>query len=122
MFVAPLEYEQYNSDIKDEKLLTLPKVIQDAIELTRRLGLRYIWIESLCIVQDDVRAWKLNNEVMDLIYNNATLTICAADGKNAESGLRALNAHGSMEKQHVEECTPGVNLMVSHLAETSIKR
>lgn len=32
---------------------TMPKTFQDAVDFTRRLGLSYIWIDSICIIQDD---------------------------------------------------------------------
>ncbi|ROW15151.1 hypothetical protein VPNG_03029 [Cytospora leucostoma] len=66
----------------------LPRTIQDAILLVSRLGERYLWVDSLCIAQDNERAWENNAKAMHLIYGNAYFTICAADG-DAESGLRA---------------------------------
>ena len=66
----------------------LPRTIQDAILLVNRLGERYVWIDSLCIVQDSFNCWSKNAEAMHLIYGHAHFTICAADG-DAESGLRA---------------------------------
>ncbi|KAI9734776.1 MAG: hypothetical protein M1818_006763 [Claussenomyces sp. TS43310] len=99
----------------------LPRVIQDAIALVRRLGLRYIWIDSLCIVQDSSRSWKLNANVMNLIYGNALLTICAADGEDANTGLKAMQASEHSHAQFTADCAPRVRLMVSHLAETGIR-
>lgn len=66
----------------------LPRTIQDAVLLVNRLGQRYLWVDSLCIAQDNERAWKNNAKAMHLIYGHAYSTICAADG-DAESGLRA---------------------------------
>lgn len=66
----------------------LPRTIQDAIRLVRHLGERYLWVDSLCIVQDSLSSWELNAKSMHLVYGNAHFTICAADG-DAESGLRA---------------------------------
>lgn len=98
----------------------IPQVIRDAMDLVRRLGLRYLWVDSLCIVQNSKRSWNLNSRVMDLIYGNSLLTICAADGYDAWSGLQALNSSGSPTSQYIAECAPGVRLMVSRLAETGI--
>ncbi|KAI3398376.1 hypothetical protein diail_9468 [Diaporthe ilicicola] len=67
----------------------LPKTIQDAIWLTSRLGERYLWVDSLCIVQDNQRSWAMNAKAMHLIYGHAYFTICAADG-DARKGLRAV--------------------------------
>lgn len=98
----------------------IPKVIRDAMELVRRLGLRYVWVDSLCIVQNSKRSWNLNARMMNVIYGNAHLTICAADGSDAWFGLGALDTSGHSTTQHIEECAPGVRLMVSQLAETGI--
>ncbi|KAL9113464.1 MAG: hypothetical protein Q9227_002505 [Pyrenula ochraceoflavens] len=69
----------------------LPKTIQDAILLVGRLGERYVWIDSLCIVQDSMTSWEHNAKAMHLVYGNAYLTICAADG-DALTGLRAISS------------------------------
>lgn len=98
----------------------LPKVIQDAIQLVRSLGERYLWVDSLCIVQDSAKSWELNSAVMDLVYGNAHLTICAADGDNAEAGLGGLKP-SRVVTQYDQLCAPGVRLMVSRLAETYIE-
>ncbi|KAG4280522.1 heterokaryon incompatibility protein [Fusarium proliferatum] len=49
----------------------LPQGYQDAIELTRKLGIRYIWIDSLCIVQDDEDDWRQQASLMAQIFRNA---------------------------------------------------
>lgn len=66
----------------------LPRTIQDAVLLVNRLGLRYLWVDALCISQNNERAWENNAKAMHLIYGHAYFTICAADG-DAESGLKA---------------------------------
>lgn len=97
----------------------LPKTIRQAIQLTRDLGLRYIWVDSLCIVQDSYSSFKLNAEQMDLIYRNAHLTICAADGDDAGEGLSALDPMKAEKPiaQHVE----GITLQVSRPSESVIR-
>ncbi|KAL2196280.1 heterokaryon incompatibility protein-domain-containing protein [Corynascus similis CBS 632.67] len=55
----------------------LPVTYRDAITLTRRLGIRYIWIDSLCIVQDDKDDWRREAAKMADVYSNAYLTIAA---------------------------------------------
>lgn len=68
-----------------------PRTIQETILLVARLGERYVWIDSLCIVQDSISSWELNAKAMHLVYGNAHFTICAADG-DADAGLRASSA------------------------------
>jgi hypothetical protein len=43
---------------------TLPRSFQDAVDMTERLGLRYIWIDSLCIIQDDIEDWRAEGSRM----------------------------------------------------------
>ncbi|KAK7934701.1 hypothetical protein PG985_000196 [Apiospora marii] len=68
----------------------LPRTIQESILLVARLGERYVWIDSLCIVQDSTSSWELNAKAMHLVYGNAHFTICAADG-DVDVGLRAVS-------------------------------
>jgi len=70
----------------------LPRTLQDTIMLVSRLGYRYVWIDSLCIVQDSDQSWQLNARAMHLVYGNALFTICAADGCDSTAGLRAAEA------------------------------
>ncbi|KAK3906173.1 heterokaryon incompatibility protein-domain-containing protein [Staphylotrichum tortipilum] len=55
----------------------LPANFRDAITITRRLGFRYLWIDSLCIVQDSEQDWASESRKMGDIYANSTLTISA---------------------------------------------
>lgn len=104
----------------EDVLRRLPQVIQDAIRLVQKIGIRFIWVDSICIVQDSPRSWKLNAQNMDLIYGNAIMTICAADGNDASTGLRAMELENS-PSQLTERCTPDVRLMVSRPPEIGIQ-
>ncbi|KAE9365557.1 HET-domain-containing protein [Stipitochalara longipes BDJ] len=55
----------------------LPPVFRDAIIIARRLGVRYLWIDSLCIIQDDPLDWQTESARMSTIYQNSLLTISA---------------------------------------------
>lgn len=57
---------------------TMPKTFQDAVTVVRKLGLRYLWIDSLCILQDSTEDWERESVVMGQIYHRSTLTIMAA--------------------------------------------
>ena len=65
----------------------LPRTIQDAIDVTKALGLKYLWVDSLCIQQDDLYTKEILIANMDTIYGNANITLVAATGNNANSGL-----------------------------------
>lgn len=63
----------------------LPLTLREAVVATRALGMRYIWIESLCIVQDDEADRERDQK--RLVYANATLTLSALDSKDSADGL-----------------------------------
>jgi hypothetical protein len=66
---------------------TLPATFQDAIDFTRRLGLQYIWIDSVCIIQDDAKDWSEQSSLMADIYKNAYVTLCATASASDDGGL-----------------------------------
>jgi hypothetical protein len=65
----------------------LPKTIKDAISVTRGLGIRHLWVDSLCIIQDNPEDWRTESENMGQIFQNATCTIAAAASENSNGGL-----------------------------------
>ncbi|KAF1999328.1 HET-domain-containing protein [Amniculicola lignicola CBS 123094] len=67
----------------------LPKTFQDAITFTAHLGLRYLWIDSLCIIQDDDADWRREGANMANIYHNSYLTLSAAKSADSSGGLFA---------------------------------
>ncbi|KAK1830907.1 heterokaryon incompatibility protein-domain-containing protein [Podospora conica] len=66
---------------------TLSKTFMDAISLTRNLGIRYLWIDSLCIVQDDALDWEREAARMALVYSKARVTIAASAASDGTHGL-----------------------------------
>lgn len=65
----------------------LPKTILDAIEVCQKVGIRYLWVDSLCIVQND-NSDKLDQVAkMGLIYKNSTVTIVAASAEKVTDGF-----------------------------------
>ncbi|KAH7079247.1 heterokaryon incompatibility protein-domain-containing protein [Paraphoma chrysanthemicola] len=65
----------------------LPKTIQDSITVVKAIGHKYLWIDSLCIVQDDPESKEVHINSMDTIYSASYFSIIAASGDNAGSGL-----------------------------------
>lgn len=70
--------------------LSIPNTIRDALRLVSMLGQRYLWVDSFCIVQDDQEVKQKHLNSMASIYANAYFTIVAADGSNANHGLRGI--------------------------------
>lgn len=65
----------------------LPKTYRDAVEVTRRLGIRYLWIDSLCIVQDSPEDWQKEVRTMDIVYENAVCSIAATNSRDSHGSL-----------------------------------
>lgn len=65
----------------------LPATIEDAISVTRSLGFQYLWVDKYCVSQTDQSDFKRQIRQMHLIYRSAQITIIAAGGMDANSGL-----------------------------------
>ncbi|KAG8665371.1 hypothetical protein FPOAC2_10449 [Fusarium poae] len=73
---------------------SLPRNFQDAIAVTRSIGLRYIWIDSLCIIQDEKGDWETESSGMASIYNNAYLVLAASQAGES--------SHGFLERKDID--------------------
>lgn len=65
---------------------SVSQTFRDAITATKELGLRYLWIDSLCIIQDSSQDWVKEAANMASIYNNASFTIAAVDTEDSTAG------------------------------------
>lgn len=85
---TPLTLEERKEAIP---MYLLPATIQDAITVTRILGIRFLWVDALCILQgpseEAQQDWAAESARMEGIYSQAFLTIGAAYGHEAQSGL-----------------------------------
>ncbi|KAI1781323.1 hypothetical protein F4818DRAFT_436516 [Hypoxylon cercidicola] len=63
----------------------LPKTFQDAISITRCLGIKYLWIDCLCIIRDDPYDWEREASATSQAYRNSYLTISAAASQDSYS-------------------------------------
>lgn len=68
---------------------TLPKTLRDAIIVSRALGLQYLWIDAICIIQDSPEDWAEQAGKMAGIYQDAHLTISADNAEGSDSGFLA---------------------------------
>ncbi|KIY04012.1 uncharacterized protein Z520_00704 [Fonsecaea multimorphosa CBS 102226] len=64
----------------------LTRTFQDAIKITRRLGLRYLWVDALSIIQDDDDDWALEASRMASVYENAYVVIAATRSRTGDDG------------------------------------
>lgn len=72
----------------------IPKTFQDVITVTRQLGVRYLWIDALCIIQDDSEDWQREAGRMADIYAGAYFTISAMRSENCRGGLFSKSPFG----------------------------
>jgi len=83
----------------------LSRSFQDAVIVAQLLGFRYLWIDGLCILQDDQRDWEYHVSRMSQIFSNSQLTIAASRAENGDKGLfsrhsdRSLNLQGKGSRQ-----------------------
>ncbi len=70
--------------------LKLSKTIVDAMQLIRQLGLRYLWVDALCIKQGDFSDKEEQITRMEFVYQSALFTIIAASGSTCNAGLPGL--------------------------------
>jgi hypothetical protein len=80
-------------------LQELPKTYRDAAIVSSRLGFEYLWIDALCIVQDDMDDWLCESEKMGIIYRCATFTIANHCSETDDGGFleAALQKRGSIK-------------------------
>ncbi|EUC45805.1 hypothetical protein COCMIDRAFT_46877, partial [Bipolaris oryzae ATCC 44560] len=64
----------------------LPLTFRHTVSFAHRLGLKYLWIDSLCIIQDDVDDWRHEGSKMAQIYSGAYITLAAAASRDASGG------------------------------------
>ena len=80
----------------------LAKTIKDAIYVCSMLGQDYLWVDSVCIKQDDHSTRQAEIQNMDIIYGGAALTIIAASGSSADAGLPGARKGSRNTTQHME--------------------
>lgn len=88
------------------RLEDLTPVVRDAISFVREIGQRFLWVDALCIVQDDTEYKMEQIKQMDLVYGAALMTIMCAEPVRGK-GFQDRKAR---ELQPVEELHPGLGL------------
>lgn len=89
----------------------LPETIADSVKLVIALGERYLWVDRLCITQDDESDMAEQVPKMDLIYAGALLTIIVAIGEDATSGLPGLREGSRSVRQRTVRVAEDLFLM-----------
>lgn len=85
---------------------SLTKTFVDAIEITRAVGLDYLWIDSLCIIQDDHKDWEVQSAKMASVYGGSSLNIAASSAREGTEGCFPKPRSHSLGFMH-EVCAQG---------------
>jgi hypothetical protein len=96
----------------DNVLSSSPSVVSDAFDFVRNIGEKYLWIDRICIVQDDAEEKQEIIRLMNLVYENAFITLFAASSKDANAGLPGVRQNSRGCQQLIDRVVPGLELMV----------
>ena len=94
------------------KNLVIHRTIQDAITVVQRIGERYLWVDSLCLMQDSPSDQKMLAE-MGALYSHAVLTIVVAHGVDADAGIPGVQPGSRHIDQVITEIKPDLHLSIS---------
>jgi hypothetical protein len=83
----------------------LSRTFRDFIGIARRLGIQHVWIDSLCIIQDDGADWEKEASQMASVYSNAYLTIAASSSADGNGGCAVWDSERSVGPLDVD-CIP----------------
>ncbi|EXJ63918.1 hypothetical protein A1O7_00253 [Cladophialophora yegresii CBS 114405] len=91
----------FNTRVKHhvgESLGPLPQTIEDAIIVTKHVNMRYLWVDRLCLPQDETTDFYNDLRSMAVLYESAELVIIAAAGDGADYGLPGVQARHRLEQ------------------------
>ncbi|KAI6806256.1 hypothetical protein KC332_g9390 [Hortaea werneckii] len=77
----------YKDRVRGLSIATLPKTYRQAAFLAGQLGISHLWIDALCIIQDDEEDWQRESSRMAEIYSGAYIVFVAAAAAHVEGGL-----------------------------------
>ncbi|OAK99618.1 HET-domain-containing protein [Phaeosphaeriaceae sp. SRC1lsM3a] len=80
----------------------LSLTFQDAVKLTYDLGQRYLWIDSLCIIQDDAEDWEHEASRMSQVYGNSIFTLSALSSADGTHGCRVVNTLAPQDHRYFD--------------------
>lgn len=86
----------------------LSKTFQDAIFLARNLGYQYLWINSLCIIQDDANDWRHESSLMASVYGGTALNLAASHARDGSMGCFVDRSPSDVAPCHVPLKGPGL--------------
>ncbi|OTA87274.1 hypothetical protein M434DRAFT_399548 [Hypoxylon sp. CO27-5] len=106
-----LQTQNYSTLQERQPDSDLPKTYRDALRVALSLGIQFIWIDSLCIIQDDEADWRSQSPLMGSIYHNACCNIAATWGADGDDGCFSNRIPYTERQIRIELYTPGDQLV-----------
>ncbi|KAJ8108701.1 hypothetical protein OPT61_g7989 [Boeremia exigua] len=94
-----LRTENYTEFLSCIRYDSLPKTIQDAVEICRRLSIRYLWVDALCVIQENNEDFAHEVANMGSIYAGSLVTVAAGDSQHCNSGI-----YGTVRPLEEQDC------------------
>jgi hypothetical protein len=79
--------DNHHKRLSGFEISDLPKTFQDAIHVTRAIGLKFLWIDAVCIIQEDEDDWRRESQSMEQVFSSAYCTIAADAARDWEEGF-----------------------------------
>ncbi|EEU34248.1 uncharacterized protein NECHADRAFT_85531 [Fusarium vanettenii 77-13-4] len=89
--------DNFQERLNDIPYSELPKTFQHAVITSWNLGVKYLWIDSLCIIQRDVRDWRRESAKMENVFAFAHCTLAATSAKDCNQGFLSRSAESSVK-------------------------
>ncbi|CAG9937547.1 unnamed protein product [Clonostachys rosea f. rosea IK726] len=96
----------YNERLDGIQFKLLPVVFSQAIKITRAMGIRYLWIDALCIIQDDAEDWRVEAGRMSDVYWNCVCRLAITDSKDPTEGFFPPREYPSVRVPHLKAPKP----------------
>ncbi|KAL1616822.1 hypothetical protein SLS54_008214 [Diplodia seriata] len=103
------EHGSIQSHSEEIKLQRFPKTVRDAILVTRALDLQYLWVDALCIIQNDAEDWATEASRMCDVYRNAYVTLVPFTSESCDDGfLDHRSSRPSIEIPFASSTSPSI--------------
>jgi hypothetical protein len=87
------EHRSLDARLRAIPVQELSPVVRDAVVVARRLSIPYLWVDALCIIQDDRMDWENAFSLMGLVISNAYITISSLSSSTCQSGFLQRSPH-----------------------------
>lgn len=112
----------FQERLQNIRFTDLPNSYSDAITVTRGLGIRYLWIDALCIIQEDIEDFLREGARKSDIYWNTTCRIAVNDNKSPEAGyFPPAPSPISVRVPNLDSNQGGLEMYLAHLRSYAIE-